>query len=214
MITEPDVTLTDYGLALECGVCAYLLWYRGDPAQRLRIWFTLFFGAVGLAALLGGTVHGFFLDVTTTGYRLLWPATLLAIGLAGLAAWGIAATIQFSGPAARAIPALAGILLAGYAALVISGMQEFLIAIAFYLPAAAFLLGVLVLTYRRTASRQVLAATAGLGLTLVASGLQQAGVGLHPLYFNHNALYHLIQAVALLLIFWGARWFATARPAP
>jgi len=36
---------------------------------------------------------------------------------------------------------------------------------------------------------------------LLASYLQQRGVGLHPIYFNHNALYHALQAVALLLIF-------------
>lgn len=35
-----------------------------------------------------------------------------------------------------------------------------------------------------------------LGLT-IAAALQQLGAGLHPEYFNHNALYHAIQALAL-----------------
>jgi hypothetical protein len=214
LITEPDVTLTDYGLAIECAILAYLLWRRGDPKQPLRAWFILFFVSVGLASLLGGTVHGFFPEVEATGYRILWPATLLAIGVAALAGWGIGAWLQFPGPAAQRITSAAGLLLAGYAVLVVMVTQTFLAAIVFYLPAAAFLLMVLLLAYRRTRNRQALAGTIGLGLTFVASGVQQSGVGLHPVYFNHNALYHLIQAAALLLIFWSARHFVAARSAP
>jgi hypothetical protein len=42
-------------------------------------------------------------------------------------------------------------------------------------------------------------------LSFVAAAVQQTETSLHPLYFNHNALYHLIQAFALLLIFLAAR---------
>lgn len=59
MITEPDVTLTDYGLALECVLFTYLLHQQGHWRNSIRAWFILFFGSVGLAALAGGTVHGF-----------------------------------------------------------------------------------------------------------------------------------------------------------
>ena len=41
----------------------------------------------------------------------------------------------------------------------------------------------------------------GIALAMVGSYLQQRHVGIHPVYFNHNALYHLLQAVALLLVF-------------
>ena len=50
----------------------------------------------------------------------------------------------------------------------------------------------------------------GLGLTFVAAAVQQGRVGLHPRYFNHNALYHLIQGAGLFLVFRGAR-LATRR---
>ncbi len=40
---------------------------------------------------------------------------------------------------------------------------------------------------------------------LVAAGVQQLGIALHPVYFDHNALYHLIQAVAVLMLFLSAR---------
>jgi hypothetical protein len=41
-------------------------------------------------------------------------------------------------------------------------------------------------------------------LTFVAAAVQYTRVDPHPVYVNHNALYHVIQAVALLLIYRGA----------
>ncbi|MGH9399050.1 MAG: DUF6962 family protein [Thermoanaerobaculia bacterium] len=45
----------------------------------------------------------------------------------------------------------------------------------------------------------------------IAAGIEQAGVGLHPVYLDHNALYHVIQAGALLMLFLGFRWFMVSR---
>ncbi len=53
----------------------------------------------------------------------------------------------------------------------------------------------------------------GLLLTFVAAYVQQAKIGLNPQYFNHNALYHLIQAVALGMFFLSARQLTKAAPA-
>ena len=36
-----------------------------------------------------------------------------------------------------------------------------------------------------------------------AAGVQQGRVDVHPVYFDHDVLYHLIQAVALVLMFRG-----------
>ena len=58
-MTDPDVTLTDYGLAL---LCAWFVWrmWRGPRFGPARFWLVLFFAAASAAPLLGGTVHGFF----------------------------------------------------------------------------------------------------------------------------------------------------------
>jgi Family of unknown function (DUF6962) len=67
-----------------------------------------------------------------------------------------------------------------------------------------------------TFSFQRALATAGVALTLVAALLQQREVSIHPRYFNHSALYHVLQAVALFLIFLSGRWLVGAelsRPA-
>jgi hypothetical protein len=47
----------------------------------------------------------------------------------------------------------------------------------------------------------------GLALTFVAAAVQQAHVTVHP-RLGHNALYHLIQGIALALVFTCARWIA------
>lgn len=213
MITEPDVTLTDYALAIECALFAYLLYRPGDPKNPLRTWFALFFGSIGSAALTGGTVHGFFLDEQGIGYRILWPATLIASGLAALSTWVVAACIQFSKVIARWISFIAAVEFASYSVLVLLVSQEFWIAIVNYLPATVFLLVVLAREYLLGWESRLLVGTVGLLFTFVAAGVQQGRVALHPVYFNHNALYHLIQAVALLLIFWAARWLVSSRQA-
>ena len=210
MITEPDVALTDYGLALECALFAYRIYTRGAESHPIRNWALLFFAATGAAALAGGTVHGFFLDEAGRGYRILWPATLIATGATGLSAWAIGAKIQFSQTIARRVTIAALLEFAGYALAVLFAAQTFLVAVVNYLPPALFLLVVLILRLAREPAPQLRIGIAGLLLTFVGAGIQQAGIALHPVYFNHNALYHLVQAVALFLIFYYFRWL-TAR---
>ena len=195
-MTEPDVALTDYALAIECSLFAYLA-HRREHA--------LFFGSAAVASLAGGTVHGFFLDVRTLGNAVLWRITLIAIGVTALSAWAIGARVLFPGREARRITIVAAAAFAGYSVLTLFITQDFRAAVAFYLPAAVFLLVVLSLAYARGRERRVLVAISGLGLMFIAAAVQQARIVLHPTYFSHNALYHLIQAVALWLLFLGLR---------
>lgn len=210
MITEPDVTLTDYGLALECALFTYLLHQHGDWHNSLRAWFLLFFGSVGLAALAGGTVHGFFLDADTVGSAILWPATLIATGLTALSAWAIGARMLFPVPLSRWIAIAAAVEFVAYSIIVLLVTQEFWVAIINYLPALLFLLVSFCGAYGWTREVKLLVGLLGLTLIFAASWIQQSGIALHPIYFNHNALYHLIQAGALFMIFWSARWLVRA----
>jgi len=45
--------------------------------------------------------------------------------------------------------------------------------------------------------------TAGLALSAVAALLQASRVAIHPIYFDHNAVYHVLQAIALVLLYLG-----------
>ena len=166
-MTEPDVALTDYALAIECALFAYLVRGRENA---------FFFGSAAVASLAGGTVHGFFLDASTLGNAVLWRIT-------------IAAAAAF----------------ATYCVFTLFVTQQFRAAVVFYLPAVVFLLVALSVAYAHARERGILVAIAGLGLMFIAAAVQQARIALHATYFNHNALYHLIQAMALWLLFLGLR---------
>lgn len=206
-MTEPDVTLTDYALALECGIfCALASRWpveQGDPSMRR--WWVAFFASVGLASLVGGTVHGFFLAPGPMN-GMLWRATLLCLGVTSLTLWIIGARARLR-PQTRAwVQRVAIALLMVYAIVVLFVDSRFIVAIAAYAPATAFMLAIMATLYARTLSRSLALAIFGLLLTFVAAGVQQLGVAIHPVYLNHNALYHVIQGVALWLIYIGARW--------
>ncbi len=208
-MTEPDVALTDYALTIECALLAWLLPRRGGasggqwtgPAGAPQGWFRVFFASIGLAAFLGGTYHGFLRDGPGPLREAVWKGTLLAIGVTALAGWMIGTALQPSRVVARLIAGLAWVALAVEGVVVLFFRQNFLVAVLAYLPAILFLLVVLCLRCARHPSRGALLAPAGLSLSLVASALQQARVGIHPAYFNHNALYHVLQGVALLLLY-------------
>ncbi len=211
MITEPDVTLTDYLVATESALFTYLLARKGDRKDPLRIWYAVFFGSISVAGIAGGTVHGFFLDIETLGNQILWPLTLVAIGVTALAAWVIGARIYFSPKVAGWVSIVAATQFAGYCLIVLLITQLFTIAMINYLPAVIFLTIVFTVIYIQARERKVLIGLVGFLLTFIAAGVQQGGIALHPTYFNHNALYHLIQAIALFLIFWAATWWVKVR---
>jgi hypothetical protein len=204
-LLEPDVALTDLVLAIECGVFTALLSKYRTASAQLRLAFITFFAATGIAAFLGFIAHGFLPDEQAQLYRVVWRWTLIAIGVAALASWAIGALVLFSARAAERVTAVAALLFAGYVLFVLFVSQAFAVAVIHYLPAAAFLLIAFLYAYRRRRSDSLEAGIAGVALALVAAAVQQGGIGLHPRYFNHNALYHLIQAVALFLLFWAGR---------
>lgn len=93
---------------------------------------------------------------------------------------------------ARRISLAAALQFVIYGGVILAGPATFAVAIINYLPAAVFVLVVFAVAYRRTREREMLLVLGGLALTFVASGVQQAGIGLHPVYLNHNAFFHLI----------------------
>ncbi|MGH7538921.1 MAG: DUF6962 family protein [Gemmatimonadales bacterium] len=135
----------------------------------------------------------------TALWSLLVLFSLRVAGQAVVAAFDVG----FLPPRRIRLAALAGYVV--YVALALLVTQAFLLAVFFHVPAALFLLGVLAARFARSRERWTLVAALGVSLTFVASAVQQSGIAVHPSYFNHNALYHLIQAVALWLIFLGFR---------
>ena len=203
-LLEPDVALSDFGLAIECACMAAWLQWRVPAGGPLRPWFVIFFAALGIGAVLGGITHGFLPDTQSTIYGVIWSATLLAIGVTALSGWAIGAHLLFSTRVAKGVLLLAGLSFAVYVATVLRLSQSFAVAIIYYMPAALFLFIAFVLTYRRRRRNYLVAGIAGLALSFAAAAIQQTETGIAALGLNHNTLYHLVQAAALLLIFLAA----------
>jgi hypothetical protein len=200
VLHEPDVALTDWFLAGECLLFAVLLlrMRTGTIARTLSV--TLFLSLM-LASILGGMYHGFFpLKTTTAGGWWIWIGTMFSIGLTSASL--LVLSLNMIRPAfTKTALTLATIALAGYIYWITAVSHEFLIAVLFYLPMLLLFLAVLVRRLFAQKDRSVIAGICSVFLMLIAAGVQQLHIGLHPQYFNHNALYHVIQAIALLLLF-------------
>jgi hypothetical protein len=209
---EPDVTLTDYGLTLECALCATLLTRTPTSRTSLRVAGICFFIFLGISTATGGTVHGFFPDESSPGSQILWKLTLLSVGLTSMSAWLIGAGILASGPNQRWLAFAAFPQVGVYGGNVFLVTQKFWITMTIYLPAAFLLLAAFGYRFWRDRRSFLLVGALGLVLTFVAAFVQVNRIGIHPRYFNHNALYHVVQAFALAMISLGMRLLVGSYP--
>jgi hypothetical protein len=92
-VTEPATMLTDYALALLCTGFAISLGRRGG-GRRMGLWVAAFL-VTALAALAGGTAHGFRIPLGGN-HGLLWRVTVIAIaaGSALLIAAGLRCALR------------------------------------------------------------------------------------------------------------------------
>ncbi|MBX9572030.1 MAG: hypothetical protein K2X77_24270 [Candidatus Obscuribacterales bacterium] len=201
--------LTDFLLALECAIFAFLLWHGGTG----KMW-TLMFGALAAASFAGGITHTFYEAPGTIEHLIWWDATLLCLGLTSIFLFSIALAlwkcsskgsleVDSAGKPSVAI-AVSSIVFVAYAVFVLTGLRPFLTAIVMYLPASIFLLVSIIrlsstnlVDFKHTSICGIL----GMALTFIAAGLQQAKVEVPALMLNYNALYHIIQGIGLCLLF-------------
>ena len=200
---EPDVTLTDYVLVVECTVFALILFsrLRVGSGSRITALFATVFAALSVASALGGTYHGFFSEAHSTLGDALWLGTLLSIGTVSFFNWLAAAEIQLTPPMRRVVFWVATLQLLGFAIYVTVVSRDFLIASANTAPAMVFLLVGYVRVIRRGVGWQAWLGLLGLLLAFAGAAMQQMKIGFHPGYFNHNAVYHVVQFTAFALIF-------------
>jgi hypothetical protein len=204
-LTEPDVALTDYAVALECAILTWLLFRGATRRGNLRRLFAIFFTCAGVAALVGGTVHGFFPDESSIPGAVLWRLALLSLGVSTFAAWSIGGRLLFSERPARIIQTVAGFECAAYAIVVLAFDQRFLVAIVNYAPSIVFLGAAFMVLNWRTPHRGYVSGLLGVLLTILAAIVQRSHIEIQSLYLNHNAVYHLIQITAFGMVFLAGR---------
>jgi len=196
-VTERDTTWTDFALAALCAVFAVILLRAGGAALH----YAGLFAALGAAALFGALWHGWFAGRQQGVGGALWLAVMLAIGLANTALWLIAGHVL--GESGAIFSALALAQFIAFAALVLIGKRSFLIASAFSLPPVLVLIAAHGWKLADGGGIDHAFGLAGFGTALAGAALQAARIGLPGLGLGHNALYHLVQALALTLVFFG-----------
>jgi hypothetical protein len=204
---EAVTMVTDYLLALVAFIVAAWLWRRarGQPG---RYWATAFV-ATGVAAILGGTSHGYMpvLDAQTRG--LVWRLTYVTVEVANLCILYGAALAGL--PPRMHRPALAILalrLLAVAGALIVLAQMRFVIY-----DYALTLLGIAGLGATLAARRQPGAGwvIAGTVASFLGGVVQLARVG-QGRVFNHNDVFHVVQAIGLVLFALGGRDLVARAP--
>lgn len=207
-IHEFDVAATDLLLCIEAWAFAWLLRVRPQlPAALRRLAIALFL-ALGASSLLGVVFHGWFPDkVATTGGYVVWMATGISIALTASIVWHLDAWL-LDGRAGELIRKAVPAYFAAFVAVLFFVSYRFPTIIALYAPAVVVLALVALRDWLRRRERFSLFLVIGTGLSFVAGAVQVLKIGLHPQYFNFNALYHLIQGIAFAFLFAAFRAFS------
>jgi hypothetical protein len=203
-IHEPDVVFTDLALALLGAYFGWRLW-TGRQGSLSKAGSILIAGLAS-AAFWGAIFHALFPEdtATTPGFIAWIPVSLSILVAAGtmleLALRLLVPRLSLAGH--RAI--LAGYA-AGFIGVVLLVDESFTSIVHFYVPA--------LLLFLVAAGRQAIQSrsagwssiSAGLLISAGAALLQQAEVSIDPDYFDHNAVYHVLQSVALVFLYLGFR---------
>jgi hypothetical protein len=182
-MNEPATVLTDYAL----GAVSVFLGIK--LPGKSKFW-ALAFLAVGVAALLGGTWHGFWQS------ELLWKATTLAAGVASFGMVVGSANVAATGKLRSALIGFASVKLAIYSVWMLSH-DEF-IWVVVDTGSALAIVGLLhILRWNPWM-------VAGVAVSVMGALVQASGFALHA-HFNHNDLYHVIQTAAMLVFYVGLK---------
>ena len=198
---EPDVTITDFALAIECAVFAVMLARRSAPGKSIMRLFALTFATLGASSLFGGIWHGVFSDTETQAGRWVWFATMATLAFAALMLWRVAGVWIGSNPWSDRIRAVAFAQFVVQVATSAFITDAFAVGAAGMMPPIALVVVLYAKRYRATRSSRALSGLAGFALA-VASGLVIAfDVSLHPAWATTHAVYHALQFVAFWLVF-------------
>jgi hypothetical protein len=201
-ITEPMTMATDYVMGGLAAVLAIRLFRAGAGTGQVPVF--LWGGAfvcTALASFLGGSYHGFIQMIPPGSAKLLWKATLFSTGVGSAC---ILAAAAYAGTAGTLQRWLIGVVVVKLAVYLwwMSAHDDFIYVILDY--GAAMIAMVLLAWMSKTGGMAAAAGwlTAGVAVAVVASLIQALRIAPHP-QFNHNDLFHVVQMVALYLLYRG-----------
>jgi hypothetical protein len=189
-IHEPATLATDLLLAGLGGGLAWRLRKKVTAENRAALWWCGALGAMAVSALAGGLYHGFAPNFHATVDGVWWRVVLGLICVMGLTM--AESLVHEIAPDRRGWRWVVRVkFLLSVAAVMV--WPDFRVAMADYgLAMLAWVAAALLLRGRWSAWM-----LSGVGLSAVAGWVQQSGWGLSP-GFNHNDVFHVIQALALV----------------
>jgi hypothetical protein len=160
--------------------------------------------ALASAALWGAVFHAFFPAGTSTpaGFAA-WMPVALSIAVIGAALLALALRVATPGVPASARRFIATAYAVVFALTVLLVDESYRTIVCFYAPVVVLFLVVAARQALRTRSAGWTLIAVSFAVSLLAAAVQQARVSLHPEHFDHNAVYHVLQAVALVLLYRG-----------
>ena len=205
--TEQTTAITDFVLAqVAFGGMLILCWNIANSSAmwKIIIW-SAAFGMIGLAAALGAVAHGLVISRTIHDriWQLLNMALALAVSLfvAGVIydLWGLAACLK-----ALPVVLIAGLGFFG-ATLLYPGI--FFIFIVYEGLALIFSLSAYIYLTLRGDPAGAAFMAAGILISILAAGIQaNKSISVTVIWeFDHNGIYHIVQAIGLLLLVYGIR---------
>ena len=201
--------ITDYLLGVWTLYLAFRLVREGRMlAQKSILFWGASFAATGIAALIGGTSHGFALYFGDVTKVIIWASTLYITGFISLFFLSAVIIGTIKNPLQKWLIAVTIAKFILFAVWIFSHL-EFKYVIYDYVPA---MVGVLILQVYGKYSRGDRSAAwiiSGILVSFGAAGIQQSGFTLHE-HFNHNDLYHVIQMGAVFLLYKGGRLLVDA----
>jgi hypothetical protein len=211
VIAEPTTTLTDYLLALLGFALAARLRSLAAEAGRsaIALW-AASLAAMGVGALLGGTLHGFGPRLGVPVRAALWLATYYAIGLANLGILAGAARAALAGRGRRLLLAALALRFVAYAVLLTS-FRDFRYVVYDYALTLALLAALSFARPLRAGAAPWI--QAGVAVSFLGALVQRSGLALHP-HFNHNDLFHVVQMAGAWLFYRAGRLLRDAGEAP
>ena len=202
MITEPTTLATDYALGALCAALAWRLHAAARVTNQRAVGLWAFaFAATAFGSFAGGTYHGFSTVLPAAVAAAIWTLTTIVVGFAACLLLS-AALVAAVRPGARR-----WLLFGVWAQFAVYAVwmlwhDAFVNVIVEYGAAMLMTLVLQIATpgLRRAPSTRWI--VAGVGVTILAAAVQQSGFDLHR-NLNHNDLQHLVQMVAVSLLYKG-----------
>ncbi len=202
MISEPMTFFTDLVLAVEGLVIGHLLFWRFSKKfdkEYYKLW-SMSFLFLGVGSLFGGLYHGLSLNEATYPFiKNFWPISVFSIGLDSYYML-LSVVCEFFYSYKKMLYPLAFLKLGFFIFFAVTSGLKFFVVICDYAPVLILLLIMNFYRYLKTKHQSYLQMVIGIIISLLGSFAQMLRLGISD-SFNHNDVYHLIEMLALFVMY-------------